>query len=672
MSIKSFAGSDHYRPVLHNIYSLGRTNTLYHLLFSPNAESLERLLKGIFAKTVSQSFSSPEVAKEFVQRELSNIHPVVLEKYQKDIVLQDSVEKIQLFARKSFQSLSNSELKGLVVKMKADLGKRVLDKDTVISSIGDMWRLVIRGKQPVGVSLKEYAVNSLFTVFPFLAYNSSLDALKIQEYLATCKREIDQLANDEEIKQYATGKHDARDRDLSFLRKNLEQQLESTLTSTWRRVLQMAKERAGSESTIESVKSYAIAKLQLFPIAIQNLYHGDLSLSKDIFDLQQRIEGYLNDSISAQYTSGMRSTKATSAGTQGYPKIIDLQRKDKLMGFMKHVSGSKEMQIHRLYKFLLEECFQLNGHPPCFQVPQGVMLDAVSDRVVYTNTFGDLAGPSRPAENSYVKNLLSWMALANTKRDLDNVRKEIEFHNLVQTRPIGFFELINSSNLSEFFLTHYLSLSSEKKKEIFTRLGMIAFLDFLLGNQDRLVRLDRLAEQSFSDVFYAEDGFSNIGNLMISADANAFYAIDNTIGHGESFSEMTQEQDSEERAAYLSFLTSMLALEDFNAQLASRLLQSLTQTFIELREECDIEDIRNLQKQGKDMPQNLILEEMRTDHEALHQAVQEGIHIMRSYVRDVMGPVWNGSEAAAIRSRLDKDLVDTIQERLHLVTTIGV
>ena len=70
-----------------------------------------------------------------------------------------------------------------------------------------------------------------------------------------------------------------------------------------------------------------LQNFQLFPIAIQNLYHGDLSLSKDIFDLQQRIEGYLNDSISAQYTSGMRSTKATSAGTQGYPKIIDLQKK---------------------------------------------------------------------------------------------------------------------------------------------------------------------------------------------------------------------------------------------------------------------------------------------------------------------------------------------------------
>jgi hypothetical protein len=54
----------------------------------------------------------------------------------------------------------------------------------------------------------------------------------------------------------------------------------------------------------------------------------------------------------------------------------------------------------------------------------------------------------------------------------------------------------------------------------------------------------------------------------------------------------------------------------------------------------------------------------------IERAVQEGIVRMRTYIKDVMIPVWNSPHADPIKTTLDEDLVDTIQERFDLYRTI--
>lgn len=671
MSTKSFIEADHYRPVLHNVCALGRTNVLHHLLVSPNAESLERLLKGVFAKTfANRSFSSPEEAKDFFLQELQHIHPCILDKYRTEIDQQDSVENVQQLARKLFRSFSKSDARGLSTKIKADISIRVLDKGVVTAAVGNLWRSVCQGKQPRETALQDYVCQAFSQMFPGIEHNSTLGALKVQEYVLNCKKEIRTLSSDEEIKSFALRKHDTMAEDFAFLQSSRNKQVELTFASIWNRVLDMTKEQHGNGPTVEEAIHFAAEKLKLFPVAIRNLYLRDLALSQDISSLHRRVEGYLNDPISAQYTPGMKSTKASSEGSQGFPKVIDLQRQHKLTGFMKYVSGSREMQVHRLYKFFLEECAGIQTCASNFLVPQGAMLEFSGNKARYTDASGQSSGPRNSAEGQYVRDLIEWMSLANTERDFGTIEKEIGFHQFLQTHPIALFDLVNGSNLAEFFLANYLSLDSEKKQAVFQGLGMIVFLDFLLGNQDRLVRLGREEGDSFEEIFSHQVGFSNIANIMVSENGNTLYTIDNAIGDGYLADVKTVAQEREERDSYQAFLSQTLILDDFEQKLSSRFLGSLMQTFHEMKEACDIEDIRELQRQGREIPQILLINELKENHSLIERAVQEGIVRMRTYIKDVMIPVWNSPHADPIKNTLDEDLVDTIQERFDLYRAI--
>ena len=191
---------------------------------------------------------------------------------------------------------------------------------------------------------------------------------------------------------------------------------------------------------------------------------------------------------------------------------------------------------------------------------------------------------------------------------------------------------------------------------------------FLIGNQDRLIRLGRVGNESFSEVFRNPSGFSNVANVMISSDATTFHVIDNVLGDG--LAELkTQEQETEERNSYDDFLREMLCLPDLDHHLVSRFLQSLHQTFIDMRDECDLDDLPG---QGGDIPPNLLIKELAERRLDIGQSVQEGIAVMRSYIKDAMIPIWNSSEADEIKRTMDPNLVDMVQKRLALYEAIHV
>jgi hypothetical protein len=596
---------------------------------------------------------------------------LVFAKYQKDIESIDSSQKVQEVARKFFKS-AKSDVRAVIAKVQSEIGKRVLDPKVVISSLKEFWTPLARGR-PLLASLQGLA--SLQELFPFLCYNSSVEARKLEDYLRVFQKELDAASD---IKSYATERYDAIDRDLAFLsKKSREKSLEEAFASIWGRVWTAAE----SANTVQPLINIARESLKLFPVGIQELYLRDLSFSKDVGDLKARVQGYLNDSIAAQYTAGMKSTQATGAGSQGSPKIIDLQRSSRLTGFMKYVSGSQEMQMHRLYKFLLETCAKFQDCNSNFQVPLGSMLEFSQEgSAVYTDGFGQRAGSTSLEKGQHIKDLLSWMALANTKRDCDTVEKELEFQHLADSSPIGFFDLVSGCNLSEFFLSQYHDLDLPKKQGVFFHLGMVAFLDLLIGNQDRLIRLSPFQGETFLEAFESEGGSTNIANVMISPEKGTFHLIDNVLGDGiMNAHSKTIEDQEEERASYDAFLASydaflkeLLNSEDLQAKLSSRFLKSLEQSFIEMREDLDFEDIQKLKAQGKDLPQDLLLKDLEINRTFIENSVRDGIVHMRNYITDVMIPGWKSAAADELKNTLDPILIQMIDNRFEMCELASV
>lgn len=91
-------------------------------------------------------------------------------------------------------------------------------------------------------------------------------------------------------------------------------------------------------------------------------------------------------------------------------------------------------------------------------------------------------------------------------------------------------EKIIGSNLRDFIIESYASLTDAQKQSLFHSLGKISFFDLALGNLDRLVQV----KKDFLGLVLGPNAPSNPGNLMIKKVTDPslspiLYAIDNNI-----------------------------------------------------------------------------------------------------------------------------------------------
>lgn len=120
------------------------------------------------------------------------------------------------------------------------------------------------------------------------------------------------------------------------------------------------------------------------------------------------------------------------------------------------------------------------------------------------------------------------------------------------TSSVFLMEQVQGQGLAEFIGASEGYLAISDKEAFFRRLGRVVLLDLLMGNTDRLLRLDSYAKESLEDPFAVE---ANLGNLMVQTSGSDFdfYLIDNELynhdpesgqkSYGEFFSELVKKDD---------------------------------------------------------------------------------------------------------------------------------
>lgn len=415
------------------------------------------------------------------------------------------------------------------------------------------------------------------------------------------------------------------------------------------RTLWVETQKTLNDLTLETAKTLIETSLAktLAPENIKKLYLEDLRLAHTLEGLKTRLQSYLNDlEVKGE---GIAST---SLGSQGYPKIIDVQRSERILGFMKTLGSSLEMDYHLLYSFFLNDCPE--QEELCIQVPNASMLDL--EKANYVDPRGKRYDISK--YNALIKRLLGSVALLNTPsiRSL-GIDEEIKFQRITETCPTGFFDLVNGLNLADFFREKYLSLNDEQKNRFCFYAGLITYLDLILGNQDRLIRLlPDTGEQGYS-FFPPEENYiqeSNLGNLMISHDFTKFYAIDNGIGDGRRDLSSMEEKTADEQA-YTTFLEKNLrGRQDFKDIATNYLIQSLKPAIEAAFQETNY-DAQSL----KDVLSDISKEDRIS-------FLRKGMDSMEDLLTERILPKWNHASAEPIKKALDEKFVQTIQTRLNL------
>ena len=187
-------------------------------------------------------------------------------------------------------------------------------------------------------------------------------------------------------------------------------------------------------------------------------------------------------------------------------------------------------------------------------------------------------------------------------------------------------EKLEGSNLFDFARYSYKKLSQEQRRQFFCTLGSLAMLDLFAGQYDRLVPASFDADSASYDL---EFGNANMGNVMaaFSQGEASLFAIDNGIDPSLMANEAGRQ------GAYVSFLKSLLEMEDMEADLAARICEAMRQA---VNENCS-EPVWTKPADGKIENRSVVLKdfsEFLKDLSSLAPAaLAQGLRSMRTHLR---------------------------------------
>lgn len=202
---------------------------------------------------------------------------------------------------------------------------------------------------------------------------------------------------------------------------------------------------------------------------------------------------------------------------------------------------------------------------------------------------------------------------------------------------IARLEKVSGKNFPEFAQADFPGLSDEVKASLFRRLGKIAFLDFVLGNTDRLFSIDT---QTVTLGNYE----ANLDNLMLQSldEGVAIFLIDNAIDP------FFLEGDFKER--YLTLIKDTFTAPDFSTILAKSVVEGISQGMSEIRNSAEFR--RDLNQFG--------LENIQKGLEEMKDAFQ-------AQVSEFMP---NSKPLDTYCAGLNKEISDVISERIRTVSSI--
>lgn len=402
-----------------------------------------------------------------------------------------------------------------------------------------------------------------------------------------------------------------------------------------------------------------------FP-GLQNLYIKDLALIRNSQELDQRLSSYLTDLRSVQSYCMPAGLRSVPSGLMGYGKIIDLSRANEISGFMKYLNPD-DMDSYLAYSSILD-LLQISGEKKSsslftITIPACEMFDPTT--LLYT----DMQGRQKQVldhdlsylENDigYIQSLTESIAKSNPckiKAYTGNspVQNIEVFLDKIQKNPLGFFEKAKGDDFPSFLVSEsYHLLPFEDKLSLFKTLGKIAFLDFLIGNQDRLIRLNYKEPKFEKDLCDVQD--SNLSNLKISLESFTIHLLDNGIGGGESPLQESLDRETLQ-SNYTEFLRSTFQDPAALPKLANYLYSSLKTAYSYM--ECDDEE-EDLDQAASLSYRTELETEFNDNQEQFTNALQEGIQEMKQDLINHVLPHLSGP------TNFVKNLQPMLLETLH-------
>jgi hypothetical protein len=329
--------------------------------------------------------------------------------------------------------------------------------------------------------------------------------------------------------------------------------------------------------------------------------------------------------------------KKSSLGEEGPTLLINYPRNDKTKAYVVKWTNKNELCSHRVY----EQMSTFFNHPEDgvgFLTTRGTIFDfakgvqELSDRNLHQLS----AEETRCLQKNF-KDLLSSAAPEKKPKD----------------REIFVSDFIFGENLFDFAYTKYPLLTSEQKVTLFTRLARLALLDLLVGNLDRLIRVEQNKGQYSLDAVEA-----NLGNVMLvwrqeMEEPPRIYAIDNTMN-------AKLLSDPAEKVLYNEFLTRLCSDTLMVELLANNMLDCILGALVTQVDDSG-KNVREVREKLK-----VFQEDLRSIGRS---AFVSGLHQMTAYLKTRLIPEWNQEEGASLRAYLEAiapEFLISLQERLDI------
>lgn len=606
-----------------------RVDNLYNT-FHPTTEFICQSLQAIWIKSIQNNLSPEDVKSKILDL------PCKVSGLYKELFSEESPKQKDwwpTYRMQKFNQAVNDSKKISITRTKDSL---VLRFKNEISS--ELTRLLEAGTSDETLSLRDLQKSIAMLL-------DKLPSGLIEKYLSNEKC----LSKEE----WFNWVKDA----LSSLEMDLEKHVRPTTEEDLKNLWKMATNR--ESISLEDLKK-ELSKLGL-PISIQDIYIKDLSRAQELCNVQAYAPRYFKEIDSTSFSP----ITPTSSGRMGHPKIIDwsIQKSNKstrnISGFIKYLLSPIEMKCHHLYQFLIKD-----AENPLFKVPNGIMLD------LQNSTYIDRLGSSFEIENTMnerFKTIFSYFSTIHTKRTLAK-NEEIDFQLFIETKPIGIFERITKTNLSEFIKTNYKGLPQDKKNQLWERIGMLTYLDIMVGNRDRFLNSDlnydtdpeqyQLLDKD--DLDEEEKIYltaSNLENVMVSdqEDGILFYLIDNNLGDGTTSSDDIDPYDNN---LYKSFLENILSKEYPEQALFTHFRKCFNKAIEDAIEETQTNDTQeNFSMISKD------LSEMAKEL----NPVISGMKKMKESLETKIIPNWESENSNEFKEKIGKSITKTIDERFNVL-----
>ncbi len=466
------------------------------------------------------------------------------------------------------------------------------------------------------------------------------------------------------------------------LKKSEREKIEIALKRTWETL------KTTPSEGLESIRDRVFTKLHSITARITNektrdcflnieaLYVRDFRSITELSSVAPRFEEYLLD----LNNYGEAPISRTSYGNMGYSMLANCLRGERrVLSFFKWLETGDEFHAHLVYSHFLDNVkyphiqFKVPMGKTFFHYPGRRDPDAIisPQKFYLRDSFG--VTDEIPEEYGHrISHIFTEFARNNIPKTPPRSLSEEKFNTFIKVKPVAIFETIPGCNFLEFLYSGYRHIDESKKNFCFYQAGALAYLDFVLGHNDRFTKVSTAytedpqyelldhenpvttEEKEFDDLHLIS---SNLGNVMITeneAKELTFHVIDNQITIGEDDDDESDSEESIFRTKYGTFLRKVASADNLEARLSTHMLKSWKKTITDLRTKT-LDPIENLE---------FILTDL--EKAEVKATIITGMQSMKAHLQTTIVPAWR-RDCCTLKGKISKDIQNAVTERLDIM-----